>query len=198
MRSRSWGKGPTHRASVRRFYGAGKILLDQAGRAAGGRLSVAAASGPDGMGNTAEGGQPLIVSILVAIIDEWAGEQAIAIVLVRTRRGHAHVRRQKRSAPVRRLREVHVGLEARTCRIVPWVIKRKVHLAGQRINREPVAEAIPGERQLVFHTARRRPGRATIVGKGKKDVGDFARRLIHPTAVGTAAMRTARTSATAR
>src|SRR5260370_30213258 len=158
----SGGKGATPRASVRRFYGSGKNLLHQAGRAARGRLSGAAAIGPDGMENTAEGGQPLIVSILVAIIDEWAGEQAIAIVLVRTRRGHAHVRRQKRSAPVRRLREVHVGLEARTGRIVPCVIKRKVHLAGQRINREPVVEAVHGERQLVWHSARRRPGRPPL------------------------------------
>src|SRR5258708_1084511 len=150
------------------------------------------------MGHPVEGNQPLIVSVLVAVINSRTREQAVAIVLVRTGRGDAHIGRQKGGAAICRLCKEHVRLEARASRIVARVVERKIDVSGYWIDGKPLVEPVHGERQLVGDRPRSRPSGALIVGKGKEDVADATGRLVQPRAIEAAAMPAARTNRLAR
>src|SRR5947209_2327551 len=73
------------RVRVELLHGRGEDLFHQAAAARAGRgllILVAAAVGPDRVRDAAVRGEALVVSLLVAVVDAGAGEEAVAVVLV--------------------------------------------------------------------------------------------------------------------
>src|SRR3989449_5753560 len=127
-----------------------------AGRVAG-PLRVAPAVCPDGVHHAPERRDALVVALLVAVVDARAGEEAVAVVLVRLRVGDKHARREGHA--VAGLREIDVGLELSTGAVVARVIERHIDHAGHRIGGQPVVEAVHSAQRL-RDPAPRRPRRA--------------------------------------
>src|SRR5438105_13355489 len=59
---------------------------------------IAAAVGPDGMRNSAVGDDAGVVALLVAVVDGRAGENAVAVMLVRADVGRTDVCRERGAA----------------------------------------------------------------------------------------------------
>src|SRR3989442_14138648 len=154
-------------------------------------LRVAPAVGPDRMRHAAEGDQALVVALLVAVVDRRARKQAVAVVLVGALRRDAHVG-QPGGAAIRGTREVDVGHEAVAGNVVLRVVVRGGHVAADRIDGEPLIEAVR-PRYLVANRRRRRPARAGVVGKRQHDGRVAGRVQVHPGAIQPAAVRAART-----
>src|SRR3989454_7485931 len=110
-----------------------------AGRVAG-PLRVAPAVRPDGVHHSPERRDALVVALLVAVVDARAGEEAVAVVLVRLRIGDADAGREANA--VTRLRQVHVRLEAPARAVVARVVEGDVHHAGRGVGGKPVVETI--------------------------------------------------------
>src|SRR5712691_10310669 len=68
--------------------------------AAARRIKLAPAVGPDWIRDAAKGHQTLIVSLLIAVINSLAGEQSVAIMLIRADRAYTSVRARKRRAAI--------------------------------------------------------------------------------------------------
>src|SRR6266540_4867320 len=66
----------------------------KAAAAAGDGIKLATAVRPDRIGNPAIRHQPFIIPLLIAVIDPLTGENAVAVMLVRTRCRDAKVRRE--------------------------------------------------------------------------------------------------------
>src|SRR5438093_10377418 len=108
------------------FHTRGEDLLHQTTRRATRRgFLVAAAVGPDRMGDATEGDEAFIVSLLVAIVDRAAGEDSIAVVLVRADCGNASIRSERRAA-VAGPRQIRVGHIARSGSVVARVVEGDV------------------------------------------------------------------------
>src|SRR5438046_2523112 len=86
---------------ARLFHARRVDLLHRREAAPGYRLLIAAAVGPDRMGDPAEGHEAGVVALLVAVVDGAAGEDAVAVVLVRADVRDAHVRAEARAAVAR-------------------------------------------------------------------------------------------------
>src|SRR5260221_9670768 len=151
-----WRPSPTGRAGsstgtprARRSWtsrlldGRGEDLLHQEGSAAArGRLELAPAVRPDGMGDAAVRDEPLVVALLVAVVDRLAGKDPVAVVLVGAGRAHAGVGRAPAQPAVLRLRKVVVGRVAKARGVVAGVVEGRVHVAGPGIHRHPVVETV--------------------------------------------------------
>src|SRR5207253_5304012 len=111
-----------------------------AGRVSG-ALGVAAAVGPDRMRHAPEGDQTLVVALLVAVVDRGARKQAVTVVLVRAPGRDPQVGHPIGPA-IGGAREVDVGHESLSGRIVLRVVVGGGHLAGGRIDGEPLIEAV--------------------------------------------------------
>src|SRR5690348_14687247 len=119
---------------ARSLHNGGEHFLHQKMRAtSGGGFKLPPAVGPNRMGNAPARCQPFVIALLIAIVNGRAGEQAIAIVLVRTDGAYAHVRRTKRDAAVHRLRKKRVSHEAQTRRVTARVVEGQIHVVKFRI-----------------------------------------------------------------
>src|SRR5712664_1895268 len=134
-------------------------------------------------------GQAFVIPLLVAVINRGAWKYAIAIVLVGTNRTYEHVGRAKRDTAVDGLSKKSIGHEAEASRVVAGVIKGQIDVAGDRVNGKPLIEAVDELRKLIGHRMRGSPGKSTIIGKGKQDVGHTGGGEIHPGAIEAAAVR---------
>src|SRR5229473_1848488 len=90
-----------------------------AGRVAG-PLRVAPAVRPDGVHHAPERRDALVVALLVAVVDARAGEEAVAVVLVRLRVGDKQARHEGDAVA---LREEDVGLELPAGAVVARVVE---------------------------------------------------------------------------
>src|SRR5207244_6286098 len=120
----------------------GEDLFHQpaAARAGGGSLLlVAAAVGPDGVGDAAIGGQPFVIALLVAVVDAGAGKEAVAVVLVGADVADPGTGAERGAVTAH---QVDVGHVPRAGGVVARVVEGDVDLSGDRVGREPVVEAI--------------------------------------------------------
>src|SRR5712691_969478 len=168
----------------------GENLLHDAAAAPAGRvagpLRVAPAVRPDGVHNAPERRDALVVALLVAVVDARAGEEAVAVVLVGLRVGHAEARAEGHAVA---LRQEDVGLELPAGAVVARVIERDIDRAGHRIGGQPLVEAVHCSQGL-RHRLRRRPRRALVVGDRDEDVGvGAARGEVHPGTADAALVR---------
>src|SRR5882672_1897080 len=91
------------------FHARGEHFFHQsARRATRCRLLIAAAVGPDRMGDATEGDEAFVVALLIAIVDRAAGEDSSAVVLIRAGGGDANIRSERRAA-VSGSRQIGVG-----------------------------------------------------------------------------------------
>src|SRR2546426_5354265 len=155
------------------------------------RVELLAAVGPDRMGDATKGNQTLVISLLVEVIDTWAGEQSAAVVLVGQRVGHAGVGRAEGLAAIAGLAEEYVRLKALPGGVIASVVKRHIDIAGDRVHGKPVIEAVHGEWQLIGHGCGFGPSVALVVGVGEKNIGSTAGGEVHPGAIEAALIRTA-------
>src|SRR5579859_431280 len=130
--------------------------------------------GPDGVDRAIDGGDALVVAVLVA-------EIGAAACFVGGGGGDLDVLAEAKAA-IGGTRVEDVRAQVR--RIVPGVVPGQVHRAVGGIDGEPLVELVVGDSgRVIVHPQRRAPAHAVVGGPGHEDVGAVGGGLVHPRAV---------------
>src|SRR5712692_11888650 len=130
-----WKLAPAQDANTKLLHSGGEYFFHRSHSPplryiAGGRVELLAAVGPNGMGHATEGNQTLVISLLVEVIDAWAGEQSAAVVLVGECVRHAGVGRAEGLAAIAGLAEENVRLKALPGSVIACVVERHIDITG--------------------------------------------------------------------